>query len=122
MQVFGLVRSIAIAALSLSTGVSAVNNASTGDKQSTSILRSTSKPPQVFKNTNLVRNVNVDKSYVRDTINVVVENTDKSPQSEYFVPFQAEIIPYVGGFEVKDRNDASRPVFESEHVELDAYR
>ena len=109
------------AAALASTSVSALN-ASSENKQSTSILPSTFKPPQVFKNTNLVRNINVDKGYVRDTINVVIENVDKNSQGEYYVPFQADLIPFIGGFEVKDRNDQDKAAFGVEHVQYDDYR
>ena len=61
------------------------------------------KPPQVFKNTNLVRNTNLEKAYVRETVNVVVENIDKQPQSEYYIPFPSEVFDHVGGFEVRDK-------------------
>lgn len=99
----------------------AAKNASTS-KQSTQILPSNFKPPQVFKNINLVRNINLDKSYARETVNVVVENIDKSPQSEYYVPFDASTIPYVGGFEARDRNEASKSILKSEIAEYDEYR
>lgn len=66
-------------------------------------LPSDFKPPQVFKNTNLVRNTNLEKGYVRETINVVVENVDKQPQSEYYIPFPSDVFERVGGFEVRDR-------------------
>lgn len=77
------------------------------------------KPPQVFKNTNLVRNTNLEKAYVREAVNVVVENIDKQPQSEYYIPFPSEVFDHVGGFEVRDKKapdngrfkvDATEPV------------
>ncbi|KAL9051771.1 MAG: hypothetical protein Q9162_005823 [Coniocarpon cinnabarinum] len=121
MRVVTYLGRLAAAALALAPTTFAAQNASTNEKQSTSILPSTFKPPQVFKNTNLVRNTNIDKGYVRDTINVVIENVDNSPQSQYFVPFQAEIIPFVGGFEAKDRNNADAAPFKTAHVEFDEY-
>ncbi|KAJ5179919.1 hypothetical protein N7492_003129 [Penicillium capsulatum] len=66
-------------------------------------LPSDFKPPQVFKNTNLVRNTNLEKGYVRETVNVVVENIDKQPQSDYYIPFPSEVFDRVGGFEVRDK-------------------
>lgn len=66
-------------------------------------LASDFKPPQVFKNTNLVRNTNLEKGYVRETINVVVENVDNQPQSDYYVPFPDEVFELIGGFEVRDK-------------------
>lgn len=72
------------------------------------------KPPQVFKNTNLVRNTNLEKSYVRETINVVVENVDKQPQSDYYIPFPSEVFDRVGGFEVRDKKATEKGRFEVE--------
>lgn len=75
------------------------------------------KPPQVFKNTNLVRNTNLEKSYVRETINVVVENVDKQPQSEYYVPFPVDVFDHVGGFEVRDKKATEKGRFEVDITE-----
>lgn len=86
------------------------------------ILPDNFKPPQVFKNTNLVRNVNLEKGYVRETVNVVIENTDSQPQDEYFIPFKAEVIGKVGGVEARDKKDAEKPAFRCEVVEYDPYR
>lgn len=80
------------------------------------------KPPQVFKNINLVRNVNLEKGYVRHVINVLVENTDTTPQDEYYIPFKAQEIARVGGFEVRDKKDPEKPAFSTEVVEYDPYR
>jgi oligosaccharyltransferase complex subunit alpha (ribophorin I) len=66
-------------------------------------LPSDFKPPQVFKNINLVRNTNLEKGFVRETINVVVENVDKQPQTDYYVPFPSEVFDHVGAFEVRDK-------------------
>jgi oligosaccharyltransferase complex subunit alpha (ribophorin I) len=60
-------------------------------------------PPQVFENTNLVRNINLEKSYPRETTNIVVKNVDKSPQSEYYFAFPRDVVAKVGGLEVRDK-------------------
>ena len=86
------------------------------------ILPNNFKPPQVFKNVNLLRNINLEKGYVRETINVIIENTDSKPQETYFIPFKAEIIGKIGGFEVRDKKNPEKPVFSSEAVEYDPYR
>ena len=86
------------------------------------ILPGSFKPPQVFKHVNLVRNINLEKSYVRETINVVVENTDVGPQDVYYFPFNADTIGRVGGFEVRDKKESSKPSFPAEVVEYDPYR
>lgn len=79
------------------------------------------KPPQVFKNTNLVQIISAEKNYVKQQINVHIENVATKPQDEYFVPFTFEQLSRVGGFEVKDRKDDGL-VFTSEIVEYDATR
>ena len=86
------------------------------------ILPSNFKPPQVFQNVNLMRNVNLEKGYVRETVNVVIENIDSKPQDEYFIPFEAEVIGNVGGLEARDKKDPEKPSFRSEVVEYDTYR
>jgi len=86
------------------------------------VLPSTFKPPQVFKNANLVRTTNLDKSYPRETINVIIENIDSKPQSEYYLPFESSLLSKVGGLEVRDKKDAGKGVFKVEVVGLDAER
>lgn len=85
-------------------------------------LPSEFKPPQVFKNANLVHIVSLEKNYVKEQINVLIENIAKEPQDDYFLPFAADQISRVGGFEVKDRKDASNGPFVAEAVEYDALR
>lgn len=86
------------------------------------VLPSTFKPPQVFKNVNLVRNVNLDKAYPRETINVVIENIDSKSQSEYYLPFETSLISKIGGLEVRDKKSADKGIFKSEVVGLDTER
>lgn len=74
--------------------------------------------PQVFENTNLVRNVNLDRSYPRETANIVVKNVGSRPASEYYYLFPSNLIGHVSGFEVKDRKDPKAGPF---HVELAQY-
>ncbi|KAF2634190.1 Ribophorin I [Massarina eburnea CBS 473.64] len=83
------------------------------------VLPSTFKPPQVFKNANLVRTTNLDKAYARETINVVIENVDSQPQSEYYLPFESSLIAKIGGLEVRDKKDADKGAFKVEVVGLD---
>ncbi|EKG21163.1 Ribophorin I [Macrophomina phaseolina MS6] len=85
------------------------------------LLSGAFKPPQVFKNVNLVRNVNLEKGYPRETINVVIENIDEKPQDEYYLPFEAGLISRIGGLEARDKKDAEKPAFDVEVVEFDAY-
>ena len=98
------------AASLLVASVSAQSNV-TNQKQSQQILQADFKPPQVFENTNLVRTTNLEKGYVRETINIVVSNIDKKPQSEYYLPFEYNTIGKIGGIEVRDKKDAAKPPF-----------
>lgn len=86
------------------------------------VLPSTFRPPQVFKNANLVRTINLDKGYPRETINVVIENIDAKPQSEYYLPFESSLLSRVGGLEVRDKKDAEKGTFKVEVVGFDAER
>jgi oligosaccharyltransferase complex subunit alpha (ribophorin I) len=86
------------------------------------LLPSTFKPPQVFKNANLVRTTNLDKAYPRETINVIIENIDSKPQSEYYLPFETSLIAKIGGLEVRDKKDAEQGAFKVEVVGFDTER
>lgn len=103
-------REIWSACLLLVAGIAAQSNI-TGTKQSQQILQNDFKPPQVFENVNLVRTINLEKGYVRETVNLVVSNIDKQPQSEYYLPFEYDTIGKIGGVEVRDKKDASKPAF-----------
>ncbi|KAL1970184.1 hypothetical protein VTN77DRAFT_6589 [Rasamsonia byssochlamydoides] len=78
------------------------------------------KPPQVFKNVNLVRNTNLEKGYVRETINVVVENTDKQPQSDYYLAFPSDVIGKIGGLEVRNKKAPEKGRFQVEATQLES--
>lgn len=80
------------------------------------------KPPQVFKNANLVHIISLEKNYAKEQINVAIENVSKEPQDEYYLPFTSEQISRVGGFEVKDRKDEGAAPFAAEAVAFDANR
>jgi oligosaccharyltransferase complex subunit alpha (ribophorin I) len=108
-----------LATLSL-TALADVNNSK--PLSSKQILPSTFTPPQVFENVNLVRNVNLEKGYPREMINVVIRNVDKKPQTDYYIPFEADLIKRVGGLEVRDRKNAGRPPFKVEVTEYDTER
>lgn len=85
-------------------------------------LPSDFKPPQVFKNTNLVRNTNLEKGYVRETVNVVVENIDKKPQSHYYLPFPTNVHDKVGALEVRDKKAPEKGRFDVEAAEVELSR
>lgn len=113
---------IVLSCISALAAVCAAESNFTNPDVSKQILPSTFKPPQVFRNANLVRTINLDKEYARETINVVVENTDKEPQQDYYLPFEQGHIARVGGFEVKDKNNPDRVFAETEIVGFDTYR
>jgi oligosaccharyltransferase complex subunit alpha (ribophorin I) len=90
-------------------------------QQSRNVLPATFKPAQHFRNVNLVRNINLEKSYARETINVVIENIDAKPQTEYYLPFEQGQLSRIGALEVKDKKDAAKAAFDVEIVEVDPY-
>ncbi|KAH6854202.1 Ribophorin I [Chaetomium sp. MPI-CAGE-AT-0009] len=94
-------------------------SADSKSSSTTTTLPATFKPPQVFKNANLVHVISVEKNFVKENINVLVQNIDKAAQDEYFVPFTADQISRVGGVEVKDRKDSNAGPFVAEVVEFD---
>lgn len=77
-------------------------------------------PPQVFKNVNLVHIVSLEKNYVKESINVVIENIDKEAQSDYILPFTNEQLSRLGGVEVRDRKNAESGPFVVEPVEFES--
>jgi oligosaccharyltransferase complex subunit alpha (ribophorin I) len=86
------------------------------------ILPATFKPPQAFKNINLLRTVNLEKGYPRESINVVIENIDSSPQDEYFLPFDTTTLEKVGGLEVRDKKQEDLGPMDVKVIEFDSER
>lgn len=80
------------------------------------------KPPQVWKNANLVHIISLEKNYAKEQVNVLIENVATEPQDEYFLPFTADQVSRIGGFEVKDRKDTASGPFTAEVVEYDPLR
>ena len=101
-------------------GLCAAESNLTEPKSSQQILQRDFKPPQVFENVNLVRNTNLDKGYVRETINVVVANKDGKPQSDYYLPFEYDVMSKIGGIEVRDKKNFEKGKFEVEAASLSA--
>ncbi|OLN88823.1 Dolichyl-diphosphooligosaccharide-protein glycosyltransferase subunit 1 [Colletotrichum chlorophyti] len=116
-------RAFAIAAglLSLLSPVvaSSDSTAAAADKVSKVNLPATFKPPQVFKNANLVHIISLEKNYVKESINVLIENIDKQPQNEYYLPFSPDQMSRIGGFEAKDRKNPEAGPFSTDAVEYD---
>ena len=91
----------------------------TTPQTSQQILQGDFQPPQVFKNVNLLRNTNLEKSYVRETINVVIENVDKQPQTDYYIPLPYETMGKIGGLEVRDKKAPEKGKFEIEEAAVE---
>jgi hypothetical protein len=108
-------RHLAVALLSLSTSLV---SASSTTNSSVKVLADTFTPSQVFENENLVRNINLEKSYARETTNLVIKNVGREAQSEYYYLFPSEDVANVGGLEVKDKKNATAGAFQ---VELAQY-
>lgn len=101
------------------TAVSAAKSNLTKPLSSKNVLSSTFTPPQVFKNVNLVHVINLEKSYPKESINVVIENIDSKPQAEYYVPFTPTQMEKIGCLEVTDRKNKDLGLFNAEPVEFD---
>ena len=67
----------------------------------------------------LVRNINLDKSYAKEAINVLIENVDTHPQSQYYLLFEAGTLSRLGGLEVRDKKALDKEGFTAEIVEVD---
>ncbi len=114
---------IATAVLSFATAAVCADKSNlTKPLTSQNVLPSTFKPAQVFKNVNLVHVINLEKSYPKESINVVIENIASAPQDEYFIPFTTEQMEKIGGLEVRDRKVPELGMFAAEPVEIDAER
>ncbi len=70
----------------------------------------------------MVHVINLEKSYPKESVNVVIENIASAPQDEYFIPFTAEQMEKVGGLEVRDRKVPELGTFTVEAVQVDAER
>ena len=86
------------------------------------ILPTNFKPPQTFKNINLVHTINLEKSYPKESINVVIENIATTAQDEYYILFTSQQMETIGGLEVRDKKDLDSGLFEVKAVEFDPER
>ncbi|KIV90586.1 hypothetical protein PV10_07872 [Exophiala mesophila] len=87
----------------LASITTADSNLTTDQETQQKILQSDFTPPSVFENTNVVRTINLEKGYVRETVNVLVTNIDKLAQSEYYIPFEYDVMGKIGGFDARDK-------------------
>lgn len=100
----------------------AANSADAASSTSKISLPATFKPPQVFKNANLVHIIQLEKNYAKEVINTKVENIAEGPQDEYFLPFSPDAMSRLGGIEVKDKKNPDAGPFQVEAVEFDPER
>jgi oligosaccharyltransferase complex subunit alpha (ribophorin I) len=107
MWTLSRLRLYAVALLSLSSTLSL---ASATNATAKTLLDSFAVPP-VFENSNLVRNINLERSYPRETINLVVKNIGSKPESEYYYLFPSDLVPNVSGLEVRDKRDPKAGLF-----------
>jgi len=107
------------ATLLLSLGALAQVNTSTSSPQQ---IPSAFRPPQHWQNNNLVRSINLEKSYPREYVNIVIENISPAPQDEYYIPFEGDRVGKIGSLEVKDKKSAGSKPFVVESLGSDALR
>lgn len=117
MKFAALLPAVVASCLSLATAASFEST-----QTSKITLPSTFKPPQVFKNANLVHIISLEKNYAKETINTKIENIAKDSQDEYFLPFTSDQLSRVGGIEVKDKKNPEAGLLQVELVEFDADR
>ena len=118
-------RPIALATAVLSfaaTALCAEKSNLTKPLTSRTLLPKTFTPPQVFKNINLVHLINLEKSYPKEAINVVIENVDSVAHDEYYIPFTSEQIQRIGVLEVKDKKNAEAGLFSVSAIDFDPER
>ena len=85
------------------------------------VLPATFAPPPVFKNTNLLRTIDLTKPYSREVIAVVVENVSEEPQSDYFVAFASDVVDRLSYVEARDKKGLLGR-FEISRVQFNAAR
>ncbi|RPB03159.1 Ribophorin I [Choiromyces venosus 120613-1] len=81
------------------TSLFSLSSCSSAD--STLALPKDPTPPQVFKNSNLLRTIDITKPYVRETIAMVIDNISKEPQAEYYVPIPKGIVENISYLEAR---------------------
>ena len=62
--------------------------------------------------------INLEKSYVKESINVAVENIGSAAESKYYIPFTTRQMETIGGLEVRDRKNPSAGFFKVEAAEI----
>jgi len=85
------------------------------------VLPSTFAPLAVFRNTNLLRSIDLTKPYSKEIIAVIVENVSKEGQREYFIPFTADEVKKVSYIEARDKK-GTLGEFKVDEVEFNPQR
>lgn len=111
--------SACVAALLATLSSADTNDTKLSSKQ---ILPNTFRPPPVFENVNLVRTLNLERIYPRETINVAIRNIGQHAEEYYYIPFEGDTISRVGGVTARDKSKPNASSFEVEQVEYDPYR
>jgi len=67
--------------------------------------------PQTFQHTNLLRTVDLTKSYVHDSTALILENIGNSPQTEYFWGIPIDLDSKLSYLEIKEKKSGSTQLF-----------
>lgn len=86
------------------------------------VLPASFTPPSAFENTNLVRNINLEKAYVREVLNVDLKNVGKEAQTEYYLEFPSDVISKIGGLVVRDREKPEDQLLETQLAKYESPR
>ena len=113
---------IATAALSFASAALGAKDSVTKPLSSKNILPKAFTPAPVFQNINLVHTINLEKSYVKESINVAVENIGSAAESQYYIPFTTRQLETIGGLEVRDKKNPAAGKFKVELAETLADR
>lgn len=79
-------------------------------------------PPDVFENVNLVRNINLEKAYPREVLNIELKNVGKDAQAEYYLEFPSDFISKIGGLVVRDREQPDSPPLKTQLARYESPR
>ena len=79
-------------------------------------------PPKVYKQSNLIRNIQLEKVYARETISLVIENVDGKEQYDYYLPFDSDVASRIGGFEAGDKDQLQDGLFNYEIISNETSR
>ncbi|KAK9475673.1 Ribophorin I [Lipomyces japonicus] len=72
-------------------------------------------PAQSFKVNNLLRNIDLTKSYLRETLSFVIENIGTASEEEFFLTFPFEVkdgdlSSHISFLDIKEKGDSTSPL------------